>query len=105
MENTGIHKIKGENKRVFKSMKCPECPFHNKCAKNSKYRVFYESHHPLILEMRKNFIAAVELFLYKYRGIFVINRTKNLVLKLNKTQIIINQKIKKLINGQTHNNF
>ena len=27
---------------------------------------------------------------------------KNLVLKLNKTQIIINQKIKKLINGQTH---
>ena len=30
-----------------------------------------------------------------------INRTKNLVLKLNKTQIIINQKIKKLINGQT----
>lgn len=70
MENTGIHKIKGENKRVFKSTKCPECPFHDECAKNSKYRVFYESSHPLILEMRKNFIAAVELFLYKYRGIF-----------------------------------
>ena len=34
-----------------------------------------------------------------------INRTKNLVLKLNKTQIIINQKIKKLINGQTLNCF
>jgi len=67
MENTGIHKIKGENKRVFKSTKCPECPFHDECAKNSKYRVFYESSHPLILEMRKNFIAAVELFLYKYR--------------------------------------
>ena len=30
---------------------------------------------------------------------------KNLVLKLNKTQIIINQKIKKLINGQTHYNI
>ena len=30
-----------------------------------------------------------------------INRTKNKILKLNKTQIIINQKIKKLINGQT----
>ncbi len=30
-----------------------------------------------------------------------INRTKNLVLKLNKTLIKINHKIKKLINGQT----
>ena len=41
----------------------------DECAGNSKYRIFRESSHPLILEMRKNFIAAVELFLYKYRVI------------------------------------
>ena len=69
LENIGIHNIKGENKRIFKTMKCPECPFHDECAGNRKYRVFMESPHPLILEMRKNFIASVELFLYKYRGI------------------------------------
>ena len=70
IENRGIHKIRGENKRVFKSTKCPECPFHNKCAGNSKYRVFHESTHPLILELRKNFIASVELSIYQYRGIY-----------------------------------
>ena len=69
LENIGIENIKGEYKRIFKSMKCPECLFHDECAGNSKYRIFRESSHPLILEMRKNFIAAVELFLYKYRGI------------------------------------
>ena len=70
MKTTGIHKIQGENKRVFKSTKCPECPFHDKCTENSKYCVFQESTQPLILEMRKNFIAATELSTYKYRRIF-----------------------------------
>ena len=47
MKNTGIHKIQGGNKRVFKSIKCPEYPFHDKCTENSKYCVFQESTQPL----------------------------------------------------------
>ena len=31
-------------------MKCPECLFHDECAGNSKYRIFRESSHPLILD-------------------------------------------------------
>ena len=65
IENTG-----GEIKRVFSTNACPGCPFHDRCAGKSKYRKFKESVHPLILETRKNYIAAVELFFYKYRGIF-----------------------------------
>ena len=61
MGNTRIHKIRGENKRVFKSTKCLE---------NSKYHVFHEFAHPLILEIRKNFIVSVELFICSYRGIY-----------------------------------
>ena len=69
IQDIGIHMTSQGNKRVYRASKCPECPFHEDCTPR-KYKTFLESPHPLILETKKNFIAAEELFLYKYRGIF-----------------------------------
>ena len=69
IQHMGVHQTKQGLKRIFKANKCPECPFHSSCT-NLKFKEFRESPHPLILEIKKNFISAVEIFMYQYRGIY-----------------------------------
>ncbi len=68
IQDTEIHITLQGNKRVYQANKCLECPFHKECSPK-KYKTFLESPHSSILETKKNFIAAEELLLYKYRGI------------------------------------
>ena len=77
LENIGIENIKGEYKRIFKSMKCPECLFHDESGeKNYKY---YFNHDNLVkLYSKINaffdeneisiqlFIIGIELSVYTY---------------------------------------
>ena len=69
IQHIGVQKTKQGLKRIFRASKCGECPYHEKCT-NLKFKEFRESAHPLILEIKKNFISAVEIFMYQYRGIF-----------------------------------
>lgn len=69
IQHMGVHKTKQGLKRIFRASKCPECPYHEKWT-NLKFEEIRESAHPLILEIKKNFISAVEIFMYQYCGIF-----------------------------------
>ena len=66
--NIGTRLTSKGPKIFYRATKCPECPFHEYCTPK-KYKEFQETAHPLFLETKKNFQAAEELFLYKYRGI------------------------------------
>lgn len=59
----GVHKTKQWLKRIFKANKGLEYSYHEKCT-NLKFKEFRESAHLLILEIKKNFISAVEIFMY-----------------------------------------
>ena len=67
--NVGTRLTSKGLKTFYRATKCPECPFHENCTFR-KYKEFQEIAHPLFLETKKNFQAAEELLLYKYRGIF-----------------------------------
>lgn len=58
-----VHKTKQWLKRIFKANKGLEYSYHEKCT-NLKFKEFRESAHLLILEIKKNFISAVEIFMY-----------------------------------------
>lgn len=69
LKKRSIRKMNGTLKFVFKTYKCPECPFHEDCT-SKKYREVFLQAHPLFLESKKNFLSEMGQFYYKFRGVY-----------------------------------
>ena len=70
--------INGVLNDEYTTNKCPECPYHDKCAKSQKYRKLYEPVSPVFIEEKLIFQSKDGKELYKLRPIYSEGNFANL---------------------------
>ena len=70
--------INGILNEEYTTQKCPECPYHNQCAKTQKYRKLYEPVSPAFTEEKQIFNSTIRKQLYKLRPIYSEGNFANL---------------------------
>ena len=61
--------INGVLNNEYSTLKCPECPYHDQCAKSQKYRKLYEPVNPVFIKEKRIFNSTIGKRLYKLRPI------------------------------------
>ena len=78
LKPTGQKMINGLLNDIYTTDKCPECPYHDQCAKSNKCRKLYEPVSPAFIKEKMIFQSKEGKKLYKLRPIFSEGNFANL---------------------------
>ena len=78
LKPNGTKMINGILNDVYMTLKCPECPYKDQCAKSHKYRKLYEPVSPAFIDKKTIFQSPLGKKLYKLRPIISEGNFANL---------------------------